>query len=115
MNIPVVQITQLELAEMAELEREAAWRTKRLDELKSSVKAMLMSHIPVEPGRFDAKLRKQVGRNVPWKSLVIEKLGENVAEWFKRLHPVHVRFDVEVVEHAIMPLWKDQDGGMNIN
>ena len=26
---------------------------------------------------------------------------------FPQLFPPHVRFDVEVVEHAIMPLWND--------
>jgi len=112
---PSVQITQLELAEISGLEREIAWRLKRLDELKSSVKAMLLSHIRIEPGRFDAKLRKQICRSVPWKSLVIERLGQAVADWFRGLHPVHVRFDVDVVEHAVLPLWKNKDEAIDIN
>ncbi len=39
--------------------------------------------------------------------MVIEKLGQSVADWFRKLYPPHVRFDVEVVEHAIMPLWNN--------
>jgi hypothetical protein len=106
---PEVVITQRELAEISDLEREVAWRAKKANDMKSSVKAMLMSHIRVEPGRFDAKLRKQFGRSVPWKSFVVEKLGQPMADWFKKLHPVHVRFDVDVVEHAVEPLWKGRD------
>ena len=100
-----VKIKQAELEEIDKLTRDIAWKTKRLDEVKSSVKAMLLHNIGIEPGRFTAKLRKQICRNVPWKSLVIERLGESVADWFRKLYPPHVRFDVEVVEHAIMPLW----------
>ena len=69
MDQPVVLITQRELAEISDLEREVAWRTKKADEMKSSVKAMLLGHIRVEPGRFDAKLRKQFCRTChgsPW-------------------------------------------------
>ncbi len=109
MDQPEVRITQRELKEISELEREVAWRTKKADEMKSTVKAMLLSHIRVEPGRFDAKLRKQFCRSVPWKSLVLEKLGQGVADWFRKLHPVHVRFEVDVVEHAVEPLWKGKD------
>ena len=109
MNQPEVLITQRELTEISELEREVAWRAKKAEDMKSSVKAMLLSHIRVEPGRFDAKLRKQFCRSVPWKSLVIEKLGQPMAEWFRKLHPVHIRFEVDVVEHAVEPLWKGKD------
>ena len=109
MDQPVVLITQRELAEISDLEREVAWRTKKADEMKSSVKAMLLGHIRVEPGRFDAKLRKRFCRNVPWKSLVVEKLGQGMVDWFRKLHPVHVRFEVDVVEHAVEPLWKGKD------
>ena len=109
MSDATVRITQHELAEIAELQREVLWRSKRLEELKSNVKAMLLHRIPIERGRFDAKLRKIVCRNVPWKSLVIEKLGETVADWFRKLHPVRVRFDVDVVEYASEPLWKGKE------
>ena len=108
-NHPEVVITQRELGEIADLEREVAWRRKKADEMKSSVKAMLLSHIRVERGRFDAKLRKIVGRSVPWKSLVVERLGEAVADWFRKLHPPNIRFEVDVVEHAVEPLWKGKD------
>ena len=102
-----VKIKQAELEEIDKLTRDIAWRTKRLDELKSSVKAMLIHNIAIEPGRFTAKLRKQICRNVPWKSLVIEKLGQSMADWFTKLYPPHVRYEVEVIEHAIMPLWNN--------
>jgi hypothetical protein len=104
-----VRITQRELAEIDELQRDVSWRSKRLEELKSNVKAMLLHRIPIERGRFDAKLRKIVCRNVPWKSLVLEKLGDGVADWFRKLHPARVRFDVDVVEHASEPLWKGKE------
>jgi hypothetical protein len=67
-----VRITQHELAEIAELQREVSFRSKRLEELKSNVKAMLLHRIPIERGRFDAKLRKIVCRSVPWKSLFLK-------------------------------------------
>jgi len=106
---PQVVITQHELAEISEMEREVAWRIKKLDEMKSSVKEALMLRVRVQQGRFDAKLRKIVCRNVPWKTLVLERLGEPVAEWFKKLYPPHIRFEVDVVEHAVEPLWKGKD------
>lgn len=109
MDRPLVMITQHELADISELEREVAWRTKKLDEMKSSVKEALMLHIRVEPGRFNAKLRKIVYRNVPWKTLVLERLPQAVIEAFKKFYPVRVRFEVEVVEHAVEPLWKGKD------
>ena len=109
MDRPQVVITQHELADISEMEREVAWRTRKLDEMKSSVKEALLLHVRVEPGRFDAKLRKIVYRNVPWKSLVVEKLGQPIMEWFKKLHPVRIRFEVDVVEHAVEPLWKGKD------
>jgi hypothetical protein len=106
---PLVMITQHELADISEMEREVAWRAKKLDEMKSSVKEALMLHIPVEPGRFYAKLRTIPYRNIPWKTLVMERLPLNVMEWFRKLHPVRVRFEVEVVEHAVEPLWQGKD------
>jgi hypothetical protein len=106
---PQVLITQHELAEIAEMEREVRHAARRLDEMKSSVKEALMLRVRVQPGRFDAKLRKIVGRNVPWKTLVLERLGQAVADCFKKLYPPHVRFEVVVMEHAVEPLWKGKD------
>ena len=91
------------------MEREVAWRVKKADDMKSSVKAMLLGHIRVEPGRYDAKLCKKVCTNVPYKSLVVEKFGQAVADWFRKLHPARIRFEVEVIEHAVEPLWKGKD------
>lgn len=115
MEHPTIEITQDELREISELQREVAVRNKRLEELKVNVKAMLLSHIRIQPGRFDAKLRKFVSRSVPWKSLVIERLGQSVADWFKKLYPPHVRFEIEVVEHAVLPLWKDKEQSIDVD
>ena len=109
MNIPPVQITQHELAEIADHEKEAAWRMKRVDELKANVKAMLIAKIPIEPGRFDARLKTRISRHVPWKTLVMEKLGPDVANWFRKLYPPQPFSEVMVVEHAIPPLWKGKE------
>jgi len=65
MNIPPVRITQAELAEIAQHEREIDWRSKRAEELKANVKAMLLGKIPIEPGRFDARLKTRISRHVP--------------------------------------------------
>lgn len=108
-NQPEVVITQRELGEIADMEREVAWRKKKIEDMKSSVKAMLLGHIRVEPGRFYARLRKKFCRNVPYKSLVIEKLGQAMADWFRKLHPTRVLFEVDVMEHAVEPLWKGKD------
>jgi len=113
MNIPPVRITQAELAEIAEHDREIAWRSKRAEDLKANVKAMLLGKIPIEPGRYDARLKTRISRHVPWKDLVMEKLGPQVAEWFKRLYPATPFAEVMVVEHAVPPLWKGKEESWN--
>jgi len=113
MSIPPVQITQQELAEIAEHEREIAWRTTRAEELKSNVKAMLIAKIPVEFGRFDARLKTRICRHVPWKELVVERLGPEVANWFRKLYPPRPFAEVAVVEHAVPPLWKGKEDSWN--
>jgi hypothetical protein len=113
MRIEGIKITQRELEEIAELEREVAWRKKKSDELKSNLKPLLQAHVEIEAGRFDARLAKKIGRSVPYRKLVIEKLGLAVADWYKSLYPPHVFFEVEVVEHAVPPLWKGLGGSSN--
>jgi hypothetical protein len=100
-----MMIPQRELAEWAELERDVAPKLKRIEELKTSVKLMLLHRVQVELGRFDVSLIKLPGRHVPWRLGFIEYLGTKVAEEFKRRFPVQMRFDVRVEEHAVLPLW----------
>jgi hypothetical protein len=108
-NQPEVVITQRELAEIAELDREAAWRAKKSLDMKSSVKAMLLSHIRVEPGRFGARLKTIPGRHVPWKTLVLERIPRPIIDAFQKLYPVSVRCEVVVTEYAAQPLWHGKD------
>jgi hypothetical protein len=106
---PLVKITQQELADISEMEREVAWRTRRLDEMKSSVKEALLLRVPVEPGRFGARLKTIPFRNVPWKTLVLEKIPKPIIDGFRKLYPVRVRSEVVVVEHATQPLWNGEE------
>src|SRR5215469_8094799 len=105
MEIKQVQVTQRELQEIFDLERDVAPKLRRIEELKQGVKALLMAKMPVELGRFDAILIKLPGRHVPWRSGFIEYLGEKLAEQFKKRFPVQMRFDLRVEEHAVLPLW----------
>jgi hypothetical protein len=101
-----VQVTQQELEEIFNLERQVAPLLKRIEELKSGVKALLIHKMPVELGRFDALLIKRPGRHVPWRQAVVDYLGLKFAEQFKKRFPVSMRFEVRVEEHAVLPLWK---------
>lgn len=110
MGIEGIRITQHELAEIAELEREAAWRQRKAEELKGNLLPLLRAGVPIEPGRFDVRLDKRIGRNPPWKQLVINVLGPDAAERYKRQFPVHIYYEIIVVEHAVPPLWKGSVG-----
>lgn len=110
MTIEGIRITQHELEEIADLDREIAWRKKKSDELKGNLKPLLMAKVQIEAGRFDARLKKRFGRSVPYRQLVIEKLGLAMADWFKKLYPARVFFEVEIMEHAVPPLWKGLEG-----
>jgi hypothetical protein len=107
MTTGAVQVTQRELQEICELQREVSQKQAHLDELKSSVKVLLIHKMPVELGRFDARLITKPHRSVPWKKCVVDNLGVEFAESFRKSFPVHVFFDVAVEEHAVPPLWKD--------
>jgi len=78
-----VRITQQELREIFDLQREVSEKAKRLEELKSSVKALLLAKMAVEFGRFDAQLLRRIARHVPWKQAVIEGLGVTFADAFR--------------------------------
>lgn len=110
MTIQGVQITQHELEEIFELERDVAQKQKRIDELKSGVKALLFAKMPIETGRFDAQLIMRIARHVPWKQAVVDNLGVAFADSFRRRYPSSVFFEVMVQEHAVPPLWKASGG-----
>ena|SRR5271156_4750849 len=107
MEINQVQVTQQELQEIFDLQRDVTPMLKRIEELKQSVKALLIHKMPVELGRFDATLIKLPGRHIPWRLGFIEYLGTKLAEEYKKRFPVQMRFDVKVEEHAVLPLWKN--------
>jgi len=102
-----VQVTQQELKEICELERDVAPKVRRIEELKQNVKILLINKMPVELGRFDARLLKKMMRNIPWKDAVVQNLGLEWAENYKKKFPVHLVCDVLVEEHATLPLWKN--------
>ena len=102
-----VQITQRELQEIFDLERELQEKEKHLEELKQNVKVLMFAKAPVEQGRFVPHLVKIPGRNVPWKQVVVEELGADFMENCRKRFPVKMRFDLKVEEHAVLPLWKD--------
>jgi len=101
-----IRIMQAELKEVSDLERELAWKEQRLKDIKENLLVLLREGVPIEPGRFDARLATRVGRPVPWKQLFVERLGQFQADMLKRQFKTHVYFEVEVVEHAVPPLWQ---------
>jgi hypothetical protein len=109
-----VQVTQQELEEIFNLERDVAPKQKRIEEMKSNVKALLLHKMPVEIGRFDVHLIKRPHRNVPWAQAVVDYLGQKFADAFKRRFPVYLRVEVKVEEHAVAPLWKDGSGSIDV-
>jgi len=109
MTLPI-QITQLELKELSELEREVAWKSKHLEHLKANLLVFLREGVQIEKGRFGARLITRIGRAVPWKQVFIERLGEAAADLIRRTFKTHVYFEVQVVEHAVLPLWQGQEG-----
>ena len=110
-----VQVTQQELEEIFELERDVVPKVKRIEELKTGVKALLIHKMPVEVGRFDAVLLARHVRSVPWRQAVVDYLGLKFAENFKKRFPVRMFCDVKVEEHAVAPLWKDGSGSIEIH
>jgi hypothetical protein len=104
-----IQITQAELREIVTLQRDITPKMERLEQLKSNVKAMLISHIPVELGRFDAALVYRYVRHPAWKQIVINELGREFADECFRNSPGNALCDVKVEEHAVRPLWNDAD------
>jgi hypothetical protein len=105
-----IQITQRELQEIFELDRDIIQKQERVGHLKSNLRALLFEKMPIEFGRFDAKLLYKTVRHPAWKQLVIDKLGIQVAEAFRRASPSNTLCEVMVEEHAVPPLWKQMTG-----
>jgi hypothetical protein len=105
MQVQQVQVTQHELKEIFDLERDVAPKLKRIEELKSGVKVLLIHKMPVELGRFDASLITRHVRNPTWKQCVVDNLGVDFAEAYRKRFPLRMFCDVQVVEHAVLPLW----------
>ena len=103
-----VQVTQAELREIVYLQRQIEPMQERLDDLKSNVKAMLVSGMPVELGRFDANLVWRYVRHPAWKQVVIDNLGHEFADRCYREASGNTICDVKVEEHAVLPLWNDE-------
>ena len=104
-----IQITQAELREIVYLQSDISPKVERLEQLKSNVKAMLISGIPVELGRFDANLIYRYVRHPAWKQIVIHELGRQFADECYRNSPGNTLCDVKVEEHAVLPLWNEGD------
>jgi hypothetical protein len=105
MQVQQVQVTQHELHEIFDLERDVAPKLKRIEELKSGVKVLLIHKMPVELGRFDASLITRHVRNPTWKQCVVDNLGVDFAEAYRKRFPLRMFCDVHVEEHAVLPLW----------
>lgn len=110
-----IRITQAELSEISELERELPWKQQHLKDMKANLQVLLREGVSIEPGRFGAKLVTRIGRAVPWKKIFIERMGQAAADLLRRTFKTHVYYDVEVVEHAVRPLWGNQEGRARTN
>lgn len=106
-----VMVTQAELREIFELQRDVAPKLMRIEELKSNVKALLIHKMPVEMGLFSVTLRKRFNRHVTWKQGFIERLGLSAAKAYEKLFPPTMFCDVIVEDHAVQPLWKGGEPG----
>lgn len=104
-----IQITQKELGTMFYLQRNITQMTEQLDHMKSNVKAMLIGGIQVELGRYDANLDWRYVRHPAWRQVVVDNLGAQFAEDIFKNTPGHRICDVRVEEHAVLPLWNQQD------
>ena len=99
-------IRQADLQQIHDFQAEIAEKQSSLGDLIENVKQLMFAKAPVEQGRFDALLSFKTMHQVPWKQVVIEKLGQAYAEEVRKAAPTVTRCDLRVVEHAIPPLWK---------
>jgi hypothetical protein len=105
-----ITITQAELKDVSDLERDVAWKQKHLAEKKDTLLVLLRGGANIEDGRYDARLITRIGRPVPWKQEFIARLGKAVADLVKHGYKTHVFFEVQVMEHAVPPLWQQGTG-----
>jgi len=108
MAVQTAVITQLELQQIHNLKAEIGEKQMRLESMRENIKALLFAKASIESGRFDARLDFKRMHNVPWKQVVIEKLGFSYAEEVRRCSPAVTRCEVVIIEHAIPPLWRKQ-------
>jgi hypothetical protein len=109
-----IEIKQTELAEISELQRQFDALAAKLADRKSRIIPLLQAGFPVESGRFAAHLVKRVGRSgLSYKQLAVNELGADVVDAYKKQFPTHVFFELEVVEHAVPPLWKGREQEWN--
>src|SRR5580700_6296011 len=94
-----VRITQQELMEIYELDRDIAHRQERSAHLKSNVEAMLKEKRPIESGRFYARLIWRTFHHTAWKQVVIDQLGVDFAERARKNSPSNKVCEVMVEEH----------------
>jgi len=99
-------ITQRDLQDAHDLQNEIAEKQERLAGMMENIRVLLFAKAPIQPGRFDARLAFKRMHNVPWKQVVIEKLGFEYMESVRRATPTVTRCEVVIIEHAIPPLWK---------
>ncbi len=99
-------IRQAELQMIHDLQGEIAGKQSQLEGLVENVKRQMFAKTPIEQGRFDALLSFKTMHQVPWKQVVIDKLGQSYAEEVRRATPTVTRCELRVIEHAIPPLWK---------
>jgi len=104
-----IRITQAELKEICELDRELAAKQKHLEDLKETVTLMLKEGFPIEDGRFDARLDYRYMRPVPWKQVLIEEVGESRVDEIYRTYKGHSYPTLRVEEHAVPPLWRGHE------
>ncbi len=108
----VTVISQADLQQIHDLQDEIADRQSKLGSITDQVKQLMFAKAPIEPGRFDARLSFKTMHQVPWKQVVIEKLGQAYAEEVRKATPTVTRCELTVIEHAILPLWKRLDSQM---
>jgi len=106
MTTQAIQITQEELREVFELERDIAEKQRRVEDLKTNIKILLIGKTPIEIGRFYARLITMRVSHVPWKQVVVDELGIEFAEAMRRKSSSSVLCKVVVDEHGSLPLWK---------
>jgi hypothetical protein len=102
----LVQITQRDLEEIHELQRDISEKQKRLEDVQGYVKTLLIAKTPIELGRFDARLSYKTTHHPAWKQAVIDELGAEYARFLWRNSTTSVFCQLLVEEHAIPPLWK---------